>query len=448
MDQAILFGFKKTVTQLYAPSPKNRSIHHCCYKNYSNLFMKYILLLPFGLLLSQLSFGQNAAALYKSGDSLYKAKEYKKSAIAYSAAIREEGKAAAISRYGVLASRWALAGETDSAFHNLDFIARSEKVNKVNARSIEYGEDFVSLQKDQRWQPVLEKINRQAEKNGYPQDEFVYGRKDGMGLTLIRIQPKTASNGKAIISVQSGGWNSSYNGIEINTQAMEQYLKKGYTVFAVMHGSQPRYAIPDAIRDLKRAIRYIRYHAKKFSIDPDRIGITGGSAGGHLSLAVATADDQINPTAPDPVDRVSSRVQAVAVLFPPTDLLNWGGTGFNFVNAKQILIANRAWGAVEFRVLNEKSTLYEEVTDTVTRNKIGRDISPINFVSPDDPPVFIIHGDNDLTVPLQQSESIIARFKETGVPHNFILKKGGRHNGDDMNPEWQQFVDWFDKYLK
>ncbi|MBK9569212.1 MAG: alpha/beta hydrolase fold domain-containing protein [Chitinophagaceae bacterium] len=64
-------------------------------------------------------------------------------------------------------------------------------------------------------------------------------------------------------------------------------------------------------------MRYIRYNAGKFGIDPDHIGITGGSAGGHLSLAVATADDKMNPTAPDPVDRVSSRVQAIAVLFPP-----------------------------------------------------------------------------------------------------------------------------------
>jgi acetyl esterase/lipase len=214
-----------------------------------------------------------------------------------------------------------------------------------------------------------------------------------------------------------------------------------------MHGSQPRYAIPDAVSDIKRAVRYIRYNAGKFGIDPAHIGITGTSAGGHLSLLVATADDKINLTAPDPVDRVSSRVQAIAVLFPPTDLLNWGGPGMNMVNAKELLKAGKAWGAVDFRIWNEKYALYEEVADTAARSKIGWEISPINFVSADDPPVFIIHGDADQTVPLQQSQAIIAKFKEAGVPSNFIIKKGGRHNGDDMKPEWLGFVDWFDKYL-
>ena len=410
--------------------------------------MKNIFLLFLFLLATQCSIAQNAAAFYKTGDSLYKIKEYKNAAIAYAAGIREEGKAATINRYWVLASRWVLAGETDSALHYLTEIAQSDKTNRVQAKGIENDVDLLPLKNDQRWKPLLRNIQQRAESNGYSQEEFIYGRKDGMGLTLVCIKPKAKPNGKAIISVQSGSWFSSYNGIEMNTTTTEQYLKKGYTVFTVMHGSQPRFAIPDAVSDIKRAVRYVRYHAAKFSIDPDRIGITGISAGGHLSLVVATADDKINTTAADPVDRVSSRVQAVAVLFPPTDLLNWGGAGFNFVNAKQILTANRTWGAIEFKLYNEKSNLFEEVSDTTARNKIGKEISPINFVSSDDPPVFIMHGDTDPTVPLQQSQSIIAKFIEAGVPNRFVMKKGGRHNPVDMNPEWQEFADWFDKYLK
>lgn len=410
--------------------------------------MRNFILLFFSFSFTQSSFGQNAGKLYKTGDSLYKVKDYKNAAIAYGEGIREEGKAASVNRYLVLASYWSLSGEVDSAFHYLEAITTSDKISRVHVSNIENESDFIAVKNDKRWKQVFNKIKLQAEKNGFLQEEFIYGRKDGLGLTVVVIKPKIKPNGKAIISVQSGSWVSGYNGIEINTTYMEQYLKKGYTMFAVMHGSQPRYAIPDAISDLKRAIRYIRYNAVKFGIDPDHIGITGGSAGGHLALAVATADDKINPSAPDPVDRVSSRVQAVAILFPPTDFLNWGGPGFNFVNAKEILIRSRTWGAVDFTVFNEKSRLYEEVTDTAARSKIGMDISPVNFVSPDDPPVFIMHGDADITVPIQQSKSIIARFNEAGVPNRFIIKKGGKHNGDDMYPEWLEFVDWFDKYLK
>ncbi|HSU27479.1 MAG TPA: alpha/beta hydrolase [Chitinophagaceae bacterium] len=409
--------------------------------------MKNILLVLLCLLTIQFCRAQSAP-YYKAGDSLYKAKDYKNAALAYTAGIREDGKAASITRYWGAASRWSMAGETDSAYRYLTIITQSDKVNRVQAKNIEYDIDLIPVKNDKRWQTVINKIHDQADKNGYPQEEFIYGRKDGIALTLICIKPKVKANGKGIIYVISGSWFSSYNGIEMPTGPAEQFLAKGYTVFGVVHGSQPRYAIPDAVNDIKRAVRYIRFNAAKFSIDPDHIGITGTSAGGHLSLVIATADDKINTAAPDPIDRVSSRVQAVAVLFPPTDLLNWGGPGLNLVNAKEPLKMARSWGAADFREWNNKYALYEEVTDTAARNKIGRDNSSMYFVSPDDPPVFIIHGDADPTVPLQQSQAIIARFNEAGVPNRFIIKKGGKHNGDDMNPEWQEFVDWFDKYLK
>lgn len=409
---------------------------------------KIFLILILILLTSSSIFAQTANDLFRKSDSLYRAKDYKRSAIANAEGLRLQGKTPTLNRYWSVASRWALAGEADSSFHYLNVFIQSGKVNKTQARGIENDPDFTSLKSDKRWQPVIAEMQKQAEKNGYPQEEFIYGRKDGVALTLVQIKPKVRSNGKGIIFVISGSWFSSYNGFEVPTGPAEQYLAKGYTVFAVIHGSQPRYAIPDAVNDLKRSVRYIRYNAAKFGIDPDHIGITGSSAGGHLSLVIATADDKINPTAADPVDRVSSRVQAVAVLFPPTDLLNWGGPGMNLVNAKDLLKMAQTWGALDFRVWNDKFSLYEEVTDTAARNKIGKENSPLYFVSHDDPPVFILHGDADPTVPLQQSKAIIERFKEAGVPNSFIIKPGGKHNGNDMNPEWQTFVDWFDKYLK
>ncbi len=394
------------------------------------------------------AYSQTANGFYRIADSLAGKKDFKNAAIAYSEGIKTEGKNASLTRYRSAAAAWNMSGLADSAFFYLDQIAASEKINKTFARNIEYGEDFSSLTTDKRWKAEIEKINSRANQNGYPQEEFIYGRKDGMALTLICVKPKVKSNGKGIIYVISGNWISGYNGIELNTSPAEQFLKKGYTVFGVIHGSQPRFAIPDEINDIKRSVRYVRYNAAKFGIDPDHIGITGTSAGGHLSLMVATADENINKYAIDPVDRVSSRVQAAAVLFPPTDLMNWGGTGMNFVNAGDLLKPARVVGAVDFKIYNEKINLYEQVTDTATRNKIGREISPINYVSSDDPPVFIIHGDADPIVPLQQSRAIIAKFDEAKVPERFIIKKGGRHNGDDMMPEWQEFVDWFDKYLK
>ena len=154
---------------------------------------------------------------------------------------------------------------------------------------------------------------------------MIYGRKFGTALTMDVFTPKQDANGLGVILVVSGGWFSSHEAIR--PAFVTPLLERGYTVFAVVHGSQPKFTIPEILQDMNRAVRFIRYHAKDYGIDPDRIGIYGGSAGGHLSLMQGTAGDEGDPKAKDPVDRVSSRVQAVACFFPPTDFLNYGKPG-------------------------------------------------------------------------------------------------------------------------
>ena len=94
-----------------------------------------------------------------------------------------------------------------------------------------------------------------------------------------------------------------------------------------MHGSQLRYNILKALQDLKRSVRFIRYSASTFKIKPNSIGIVGGSSGGHLALLVATTGKDSAMKAADDIDKVSDRVQAVGVFYPPTYLLNYGCDG-------------------------------------------------------------------------------------------------------------------------
>jgi acetyl esterase/lipase len=409
--------------------------------------MKNIILIISCSLAMLFSYGQTAEQLYKKGDSLYRAKDYKNSAATYSAAIRMQGKNVEFNNYWRAASRWAAAGDADSSFYFLNILSESAEISVGDVNGIDADKDFNSIKKDKRWAKTLDKMSSRAASN-YTVEEMIYGRKDGIALTMLQVKPASKANGKAIIWVIAGSWFSSYQQAERTIRPSAMFLDKGYTVFLVILGSQPRYAIPDEIEDLKRAVRYIRYNAKKFKIDPDRIGITGGSAGGHLSLSVATATEKIDSAAQDPVDRVSSRVQAVAVLYPPTDFLNWGAMGASYVNIKELLKANAIYGALDFRKWNAFTNTYDHITDTAARNKIAMEISPANFVSPDDPPTFIVHGDADKIVPLQQSQLFVARLKEAGIPHNFIIKKDGIHNPATMMPEFNQFPDWFDKYLK
>src|SRR5262245_32754179 len=156
-------------------------------------------------------------------------------------------------------------------------------------------------------------------------EDVIYGRKFGTALTMDVFTPKESAHGAGVIFCVSGGWFSDHNAININF--IREFLKRGYTVFAVVHGSQPKFNLEEILQDMHRAVRYIRSHAKDFHIDPDRLGITGGSAGGHLSLMQGMAGEKGDPDAKDPVERVSSRVQAVACIFPPTDFLNWGEKG-------------------------------------------------------------------------------------------------------------------------
>lgn len=409
--------------------------------------MKYTIIFLLYILTTFLSIAQNANQLYRKADSLYAAKDFKNAAIAYNGGIRLQGAAAGLNRYLSAASSWTLANSPDSAHYVLDMLSKNDKLTQSDYQGIQTATDLAALQTDKRWKPLLAAVQKLADANTYPQEEFVYGRKDGMGLLMTHVKPKVESNGKAIISVQAGSWFSNFMMVERGVYYKRQYLDKGYNVFMVVLGSQPRYAIPDQIEDLKRAVRYIRYNAKQLGIDPDHIGIEGGSAGGHLSLAIATADERINADANDPVDRVSSRVQAAAVLFPPTDFFNWGLPGVAMINAREQQTQARVYGAFDFRVWNSATITYDPVTDTSARNKIGKEISPIYSVSSDDPPIFIIHGDADMVVPVQQSQSFVAKLKEAGIPNNFIIKKGGRHNADDLKPELNQLVDWFDKYL-
>ncbi len=276
--------------------------------------------------------------------------------------------------------------------------------------------------------------------------EVTYGRKDGMALTMVVQPPAGITNGKGVIWVVSAGWTSDYNWVPMFRGLVKPISDRGYKIFYVMHGSQPRYTVPDAVSDLRRAIRFIRYHAADYQIDPQNIGICGASAGGHLSLMAGTHGDAGNPRAVDPVERVSSVIQAVACFFPPVDFLNWKYAGDNAAVHSDM---KEFQAPLDFTAWNAQTLHYEAVTDSVKRTEIGRNISPWYFVTADDAPSLIVHGDSDQLVPLSQSQKMIKKLKETGVPCELKIKPGAGHGfWNDMTTYTGMFADWFDLYLK
>lgn len=272
--------------------------------------------------------------------------------------------------------------------------------------------------------------------------DVIYGRKHGMALTMEVFQPQPRANGAAVVFVVSGGWVSHH--AMIDRKFYDQFLKRGYTVFAVLHGSQPMFTIPEAVHDLHRAVRFIRHHADRYGIDPERIGVTGGSAGGHLSLMVGTGGAS-NDKPGDPYDQVSSRVQAVACFFPPTDFLNYGQTG-NVQLGEGELADFRA--PFDFRRFDTASKRMVLITDEQERRRIGREISPVYHITAESAPTLIIHGDADLLVPIQQAELMIDGLKRAGVEAELVNRPGADHGWPTMIDDVAVLADWFDRHLK
>jgi len=262
-------------------------------------------------------------------------------------------------------------------------------------------------------------------------DGLVYGRRGDQALTFDRLRP-ARPNGAAVVVVVSGGWRSKRPG-EFATWMAAPLLRRGYTVFAVCHVSQPRATVMEIAADLHRAVRFLRHHAAEHGVDPARFGITGGSAGGHLSLLLATRGGPGDPAAPDPVDRGSSRVQAVAIFFPITDLLNLGSSTENPGDGGPPRSYVRAFGPAG--------------RDPARWREIGRDTSPIYHVTAALPPVLIHHGDADTLTPLEQSAWFQAAAARAGATVKIVVRHGGRHGWTTMPWDIFQFGAWFDRHL-
>jgi acetyl esterase/lipase len=163
---------------------------------------------------------------------------------------------------------------------------------------------------------------------------------------------------------------------------------------------------PAAVEDAKCAIRWLRANAEKLGVDPDRIGVAGGSAGGHLSMMVGYAPDTPELEGTGGHSDTSSRVQAVVNLYGPTDLTT------TFARSNRVVI-----DFLGGKTMDEAPDLY-------------RLASPISHVTKDDPPTLILHGSIDSTVPIEQADLLVDKLKSTGVAFDYDRVEGWPHSMD------------------
>jgi len=252
--------------------------------------------------------------------------------------------------------------------------------------------------------------------------DVVYGHKHGMAMTFDVLKPQEDENGAGILFMVSGGWRSQWFPPQRAVMLLNPMLSKGFTVFVVRHGSSPKYKIPEIVGDVRRAVRSVRLNAEKWGVDPQRLGVFGGSAGGHLSLMLGTTSDEGDKDSKDPIERVTNRVAAVVAYFPPTDLRG---------------------------MVNEppnQSDRFPALNFSPDRDK---EFSPILHVSSDDPPTLFVHGDEDDLVPLDHSTKMLDALKEKNVACELVVLEGAGHGfrGKDQQKASAALVDWFTKHL-
>lgn len=264
----------------------------------------------------------------------------------------------------------------------------------------------------------------------------VYGMYSGLALLLDVYYPDKP-NGYGIIHVSGSGFTRPLSldakritespHVEIEGKAL---VGAGYTLFTVNHRAIPRFLYPAAVEDVQRAVRFIRYHARKYGINPDRIGAVGGSSGGYLVSMLGVLDGEGDPEDESPINQLSAKVQCVIARATPATLLE-GTNGAAFLG---------------FR-------LGEKTEPKSIEYKRAREASPVTHVTPDDPPFLLLHGDKDMTVPFKNSEMMAEALQLARVPFKLIRVEGAGHgprftgavNPPDLDRER---VQWMDTHLR
>lgn len=267
---------------------------------------------------------------------------------------------------------------------------------------------------------------------GKVEKDVTYGIAEGVALKMDIYYPLSATGAvPALAYVHGGGWIGGDKALGAGTYDVAELVSRGYLVAAINYRLAPQYKFPAQIEDVKCAIRFLRAKAATYGIDPARIGVWGGSAGGHLVALLGTTDSSAGLEGSSGFDEQSSRVQAVVDMFGPADL------------------------AVTFE--GNKSDLLQRVFGTNDhKSDIVKRASPVTYVTADDPPFLILHGDKDALVPLSQSQILYDRLIATGVPATLVIVKNAGHGfvptGGTPSPSRAELArmmaDFFDKHLK
>ncbi|MBM3181366.1 MAG: alpha/beta hydrolase [Chloroflexi bacterium] len=265
-----------------------------------------------------------------------------------------------------------------------------------------------------------------SSKLGTVEKDVTYCTMEGVALKMDIYFPLSGQSLLPVtMYVHGGGWSSGDKAKGAGALEIPSLQSAGFLVVSVNYRLAPEYPFPAMIEDVKCAVRYLRAHAGEYNLDTNRIGVWGGSAGGHLVNLLGTTDEKAGFDVGEYLYQ-SSRVQAVVDMFGPTDLTVQFEGGYEG--------ASRVFAGFDAALA-----------------------SPVTYVTPDDPPFLLFHGDSDPLVPIEQSQILLAALQAAGVPAELVTVENAGHSfkpvdGKTISPSRQgiaqMVVEFFEEQLK
>jgi len=272
-----------------------------------------------------------------------------------------------------------------------------------------------------------------AETRTPTKDGLVYGTADGQTLTMDYYAPLGKGPHPIAIIIHGGGYHGGDAKSGSEAYVADFLAPAGYAVFSVNYRLAPAYPYPYMVQDVQRAVRFIRYHAREYDADPNKIALVGGSAGGFLSNMVGLLNaggdaSAVDPHATDPIDRVSAKAQAVVSLY--------------------------AQSSFAFVPLNaDVHRLLDPLIAAKGEKEAIREASPITYVKKDDPPLLEILGDQDEYIPFSEATNLQTAMHAVGVRCDIIRIPGGKHGTGGWNKlpgvaDWErEMTEWLNARL-
>lgn len=272
------------------------------------------------------------------------------------------------------------------------------------------------------------------QRSDYPdvvvQRDVEYRKIDGRSLRLDVYSPQSISAPlPAVLWIHGNRWSrgSKKQGPPFNLMA------KGYVVVSIDYRLSGEAPFPAQIEDCKAAVRWLRANAAKYQIDPDHIGAWGHSAGGHLAALLGTSGGVAELEGKGGNPNFSSRIQAVCGLSSPGDILRF----FEDVTS-----------ATDDASVNARASIEQFLGGPIEQTRANAiAASPNTYASKDDAPVLLIHGENDMSIPVSQSKLLAKELKAAGIDVTLEVAQGRGHGVGGPRFE-KEITTFFDKHLK